>query len=547
MRRLTVIVLTLVTALLAAALVNAQDETFALTVLHTNDNHAHHEADGDGNGGVARQATVQNQIAEEVENLILLDGGDRFTGTLFHTVYEGQDQVQIMNALGYDAMALGNHEFDNGDEVLAEFVRGVNFAVLAANIDFSASEVLSDIGIEAFTTLDVNGESVGVIGMTTPDTPELSNPGRDLVFESDLVAVANAAAAELTEQGVNKIILLTHTGINTDLAIIDQLENIDLWVGGHSHTLYSNQNTGAAGEYPLAFESPLGEPILYVQAGEHNTYLGRIDIEFDAAGIATAWQGDTIFLSRYITPDPELEGIVADLAEEIIALRDEQTGAVTDVYLNGDRTICRVEECNLGNLIADGMRNNAGTDVAIMNSGGIRADIDEGPITFGEALTVQPFGNLQATFEISGEGLLAAIENGVSSITLNDAGQVARGGASGRFPQVSGMRFSFDPNLEPGSRVVSLEIEQEDGSFAPVDPAATYSVVVPNFVRAGGDGYDMFTTPEVEATAYDFGTIDYQVTLDYMIELGTVTNDSIEPGGDDARITIVNAEVEPRS
>ena len=145
---------------------SAQDESYELTIMHTNDVHAEHEPDRDGDGGAARQATVVRQIRDEVANSLLLDGGDRFTGTLFHIQWLGQDSAQIMNMIGYDAMTLGNHEFDNGDDVLAAFVDALDFPVVTANVDFSESPQLAG-KVGPWTTLDVGGESIGIIGLVS--------------------------------------------------------------------------------------------------------------------------------------------------------------------------------------------------------------------------------------------------------------------------------------------------------------------------------------------------------------------------------------------
>mgnify|MGYP000067465183 CR=1 FL=1 len=529
---------------LSIFVINAQDEeTFALTILHTNDTHSHHQEEG-GEGGAARMMTVINQIRASEDNVILVDGGDRFTGTLFHTFYLGADNAEIMNFMQYDAMALGNHEFDNGDEVLADFVRAVDFPVLSANIDFSESPTLADVGIEQYAVIDVNGTQVGVIGLTTPDTPELSSPGAELVFSDDLVTIANALAADLTEQGVGIIVLLTHTGINTDFVISPQLENIDVFVGGHSHTLMSNQNV-ANHVYPVVFTNETsGDTILYVQAQEHYNYLGRLDVEFDAAGVAQDWEGDTIFLSQYITPDPEMEAIVNELAGPVEELRSEPSGVTSAVELVGDRSVCRVEECNLGNLIADAYRWEARTDFAIMNSGGIRRDLPAAELSIGDLIEVQPFGNLIATLDITGADMIAALENGVSAITVTD-GVISRDGASGRFPQVSGFRFGYDPTQEPGSRITFVEVEQEDGSYAPIDESAVYSLAIPNFVATGGDGYSIFV--ENGMNVYLFGRLDWEVTQDYMLTISPIgPEDGIQPDAEMPRITLENAEVAPR-
>jgi 5'-nucleotidase len=526
----------LLVLLAAVSPVAAQDETFALTILHTNDTHAGHEPQSSGDGGVARQAAVVSQIRGEVENVLLLDAGDRFTGSLYHTQYLGQDQVRIMNLLGYDAMTLGNHEFDNGDDILARFIEGLDFPVVAANIDASASPLLADMWVPS-VVLEVGGQQVGIIGLTTADTVNIASPGPELVFSSEYAAVANEAAAALVEQGVNKIILLTHVGIEVDLPLVTQLENIDVVIGGHSHTLYSNIYKAATDVYPLKFDSAAGEPVYYVQAGSNNVYLGRLNVVFDAAGLVTSASGDSILLSRYITPDAAMSDLLAELAGPIEELRNTSIGATTEVLLVGDRTVCRVEECNLGNLIADALRAETGAQIAIMNGGGIRANIEPGEITLGEVLTVHPFGNLISTFSATGADVVAALENGVSGLVVEN-GLVKRAGAPGRFPQVSGLRFTADPTQEPGSRIVSVEVMGEDGEYAPIDLEAVYSLATISFIRTGGDGYSMFA--ENAINPYDFGRVDYEATRDYLAANTPITAQV------EGRIVYVNAEVEPR-
>lgn len=514
----------------------AQDEgPFSLTIMHTNDVHAEHEAVFNGGGGAARQATVVNQIRDEVENSLLVDGGDRFTGTLFHIQWQGQDSAQIMNMIGYDAMTLGNHEFDNGDEVLATFIDALEFPVVTANVDFSESAELAG-KVEPYVILEVGGEQIGIIGLVTPETEILSSPGPDLVFEYDLIDVTQSAVDELTEQGVDKIILLTHIGYEADLEVAQGVSGVDVVVGGHTNTFLSNTYTGALGEYPTVLESASGDPVLVVQASTRTQYLGRLDVEFDANGVLSSWEGDAILLSRYIAPDAEVADLVAGLAEPIAELQAQPVGEA-EVFLTGDRSVCRVEECNLGNLIADAMRADTGAQIAFMNGGGIRASIDEGEITLGEVLTVQPFQNLLSTFQLSGADVIAALENGVSRLQLNDDGSVSRDGAEGRFLQVSGLRYTIDPTLEPGSRIVSVEVMNEAGEYEPIDPEEVYSVASLNFVRTGGDGFTVLEENAIDP--YDFGDLDFEVTLDY-IEANTPIAAEVE-----GRINYVNAEVEP--
>lgn len=512
------------------------NEPFTLTVMHTNDTRATHTPDQNGDGGVARQAAVLNQIRAEVPNSILLDTGDRFMGTLYHTLYLGQDQVQIMNLLGYDAMTLGNHEFDNGDAVLAAFLSEINFPVVVANMDVSQSPLLHDL-IVPYTVLERSGQQIGVIGLITDETPQIASPGKEITFSGDYVTIANDIAAELNAQGINKIILLTHLGIDFVRPLMEQWAGIDVVVDGSSHTLLSNIYQGAVDRYPLDYTSASGEPILYVQAGEYTQYLGRLDVEFDADGVITDFGGDSILLSRYITPDPTMQALIDELAKPIENLLSETIGATSEVFLTGDRTVCRVEECNLGDLIADAMRADSGAQIAFMNGGGIRANIDVGEITLGEILVVQPFANLISTFDLKGADVIAALENGVSRLVLGENGRVSRNDAAGRFLQVSGLRYTIDPTQEVGSRIVSVEVQGEDGTFAPIDPDAVYSVVTNNFLRLGGDDFTMLRDNAIEP--YDFGRVDYEVTRQYLIDNSPIT---LQPEG---RITYINAEVAP--
>ncbi len=507
--------LLVVLSLLFSLTAFAQDGSFSLTILHTNDTHSHHDPNSSGDGGAAREAAVVKQIRAAVANSILLSAGDRFTGTLYHQQYRGQDDVQIMNAIGYDAMTLGNHEFDDGDKTLAAFVDGVNFPVVTADVDFSESADLAG-KISPYTILDVNGEQVGVIGLVTPDSTYESSPGPELVFNDDLAAVTQNAVDALTAQGVNKIILLTHIGFDVDQQVAVATRGVDVIVGGHSHTLLGNAASSAVAPYPTVVNNLDGDPVYIVQAGEYDQYLGRLDVTFDADGVVTSASGDTILLSRYITPDPNVAAIIAQLAAPIEELKQTPVGE-SSVFLVGDRAVCRVAECNLGNLITDAMRDETGAQIAITNGGGIRSNVPVGEdvpddlslaqpmqVTLGDVLTVFPFGNLTSTFKLKGSDVVAALENGVSQV---EAG-------AGRFPQVSGLRFSWDGSKDPGSRIVSVEVEGADGTYALIDPDTIYTVASNDFMRRGGDEYTVFDTNGIDP--YDFGKPLDQVMADYI-------------------------------
>ena len=510
-------------ALLAAGIATAcampamvQADEFRMTIMHTNDTHSHHEAQGrSGDGGAARQAAVVKDIRAEADNSLLLDAGDRFTGTLFHKYYAGEDNIKVMNALGYDAMALGNHEFDNGLEVLERFVTGVDFPVLSANTDFGTLETLAS-AVPGSTVLDVGGEKVGVIGLVTAETPEITinfANKDEVTWSANYATAVNRETAKLKADGVNKIILITHIGLGLDKQVAANTTDIDVIVGGHSHTVISSIfKEGGDTKYPLQVENADGDPVYIVQAGDRDRYLGRLNLRFDEEGLVTRARGDLILLSKHITPDPEVQAMVDELAKPIDELRNtvvalEDGTAVVSNQLMTNKN-CRQGECLIGDLLTDAMRDETGSDFAITNGGGIRADIDEGEVTVGEVLTVLPFGNTIATLKLTGAQIAASLEHGV--------GRVGGKGGTGRFPQVSGLRYEFDSSLEPGSRVKRVEVADGSGGYAPIEEGRLYSVATNNFMRTGGDGYEIFEKDA--ADYYDYGRPLEEALMDYMIK-----------------------------
>ncbi|MBZ0289373.1 MAG: 5'-nucleotidase C-terminal domain-containing protein, partial [Anaerolineae bacterium] len=492
---------------------------------HTNDTHTYHEPDAEGNGGVAIMKTVVDQIRAEEANSLLLDAGDRFTGTLFHAQYLGQDNAQIMNMLGYDALTLGNHEFDNGEDVLANFIDAVNFPVIAANVMVVDGSPL--VGkVQAYIVKDFDGQQVGIIGMATPETRFLARPTENVTFDEDVVGITQAIVDELMAQGINKIILLAQLGYGVEMNLAPQLTGVDVMIGGDSESLLSNIYGAAGGRYTATVEGPYptvvnsasGEPVLIVQAFRHNRFLGRLDVTFDANGVATDWGGDAIFMSRYIPANPEMQVFVEELRQPLEALLQQVIGQ-SSVFLVGDRDVCRVEECNLGNLVADAIRANTGAQIVIMNGGGIRANIpaaetmpsdlhysEPHDVTLGDVLTAFPFRNRVSTFDLKGSDVSAALENGLARLGADNG--------TGRFPQVSGLRFSFDASKEVGGRVQSVEVLNANGEYEPIDPEAMYSVASIDFLREGGDEYTVFR--DSAQNAFDAGPELDVVLADYI-------------------------------
>lgn len=492
-----------------------KDDTWDLTVLHTNDTHAHLD-------NVARKATLINQERQNSENHILVDSGDVFSGDLYFTEWNGLADLEFMNKIGYDAMTFGNHEFDKGPATLAEFVKEADFPIVSSNVDVSKEPALNTLvkdpttfkageakepGIYEYVILDVNGEKVGVFGMTTEDTGEASSPGENITF-NDAAESAKKTVDQIDEK-TDKIIALSHLGYARDPGLAKEVEGIDVIVGGHSHTQL---------DQPVIIAED-ATPTVIVQANEWNKYLGRLDVAFDEKGVVVPDEttGKLIPIDENVAEDTETKEILDEKYKSKLEETKARVVGETSVPLDGERNNVRTKETNLGNLIADGMlekarstEKGADTDIAIQNGGGIRGPIDQGEITLGEVLTVMPFGNTLYLVDVTGEQLIEALENGVKGIE-----EIA-----GPFPQVAGMRYSFTQSKPAGERILSVEIENEDGSYSPVDPNKTYKLATNNFVGKGGDGYDVLKEGK---NAIDLGIADYEIFTDYLENHGTVT------------------------
>lgn len=535
MRRCALALIMLLACLTLMAPLAAQDGSFELTIMHSNDVNAVHEPDDNGDGGAARQATVIRRIRAEVANTLLLDAGNRFTGTLFHIAWQGQDSAQIMNLLEYDAMAPGGHEFDDGDEVLADFIDALDFPLVAANIDFDYSAALAG-KVAPWVIIEVGGERIGVSGLVTAVHEMLSAPGPSAVVDRDLVSATQGVVEALQAEGVNKIVLLASSGAAGALELAPQISGVDVIVVSQGNVLFSNSYANAANSYPAVLESAAGEPVLVVTAGEHTQFLGRLDLEFDAGGVLTDWDGDVIHLSRYIAPAADVADLVADLAGPVEQIGDLVIGETT-VPLEGGWRACGVSECPLGNLLTDALREHSGAQIAYINGNGFYGKIAAGEITLNDLLDVHPYNDIIETFNLSGADLVAVLEHAVMNVTLNEAGQVRRDDGSGNFLQLSGVRFSADPTLAPGERVVSVEVLNAGGEYEALDPEAVYSVIGNDYIRKGGEGHSVLAEKAFDLQAADYR--DYDLTMDYIVFASPVSP-AVE-----GRINWVNAEVEP--
>ncbi len=492
---------------------------YTLNILHINDWHsriesnnkyestcsAEEETKGECIGGAARLVTAIAQERKKLEgqNVLLLNGGDNFQGSLFYTTYKGKAEAEFLNQMKFDAMTVGNHEFDDGEDALAPFLDVIQFPVLSANVKASAAAKVGD-RIKPSVVLEIGGQKIGIVGAVTTETPEIASPGPNITIEDDVKTIT-AEVEKLKAEGVNKIIALTHVGYPRDKEMIAKIPGVDVVVGGHTHSLLSNTDAKAEGPYPTMIDNPEGYKVPVTQAASYSKYLGEFKVVFDDNGVVKEASGDPIFLDKSITPDQAVLDRIKELGAPIEELKAKLVGEST-APIDGSREACRARECEMGNLVSDAVLDRVkdqGVTIVFTNGGGLRASIDQGPVTMGEVLTVLPFQNTIATFQISGKDIVAALENGVS--------QLEEG--AGRFAQVAGLKYSFDKAAAPESRVKSVEV-MDNGNWAPIDPAKDYLVASNNYVRQGGDGYKIFA--DNAKNAYDYGPGLEQVVADYL-------------------------------
>jgi 5'-nucleotidase / UDP-sugar diphosphatase len=496
-----------------------QDEAFNLSIMHTNDTHGHIE-------DIAKRATAIEEVRAEKPDSLLLDAGDVFSGTLYFNEFLGQADLKFMNYLGYDAMTFGNHEFDlgaseDGHKALANFVKGAKFPFVSTNVDFSKDELFtglqhSEISEEAQDgniyngiVKEINGEKVGIFGLTTEETPEISSTG-DVEF-SNYIEKATEAVEAFEDQGINKIVALTHIGyddsleFDNDLELAKQVEGIDVIVGGHTHSTLEEPTLNEHGD----------EPTIIVQTGEYGNALGTLDVIFDENGAITNYGGELISVADKEAGAKVLE-MLKPYSDKIETIKEQSIGVEAVSLLDGVRENVRTKETNLGNLITDGMLAkakmiNPDTVVALTNGGGIRESINEGDITMGEVLTVMPFGNSLGIMELTGAEIKVALEHSVSQAPNTNGG----------FLQVSGLKFTYDSSKPANERVVSVEISNGT-DYVALDEESSYYVATNTFTAKGGDGYDVFKKAYEEGRVSEPGYVDYEMFTEYLQTLETV-------------------------
>ncbi len=552
-----ILLLITLTVLVPAGCYNGGDKSkLTLKILHINDVHSHldpseidlilgGEATGCEIGGMARVASKINELVETNHHLVL-HAGDAVQGTLYYTLFQGQADADVMNAMGFDAMAIGNHEFDDGDQWLANFITMVDAPLVSANIEVTPGSVLDKLYSPCAITW-IGGEQIGIIGLTIAGkTRDSSRPSPAVSF-TDEVAATQAAVNRLKIQGIGRIILLSHYGHTKVKTLAPLVTDIDIIVDGDSHTLlgdFSAYGLDSSGDYPTVVLNRDGKKVCVVQAWEYSKVLGELDAVFNGDELEScAGTPHLILGSTFVRKDSQGEPRVLEASERASVLSDidadDKLNIVADdeyvaniistysarVEALGQTVIGRVDEAlphsrvpgheysgrilplgsHIAPLVAKAFYEQDGNaDICIQNAGGVRTGIIPGEITYDTAYTLLPFSNTLYEIKMYGSEIKAVLEDAMENI--------AQGGSTGSFPYSYPLKYDVDASQPFGSRISNLEVkDRHTRIYSSLQDNTLYVVVTNNYTATGRDGYTTFATVQQQR---GIGTNTY---LDYAL------------------------------
>jgi len=439
-------------------------------------------------GGIARLQTALKQLRTSGSNALCVNAGDFYQGTVWYSHFKWKVVSKFNNLLNFDAMTLGNHEFDDGVKGLVPFLKNQTVPFVVSNIDIQHTPELSGL-YQPSVVIRVGGRRIGLIGYLTPETLEVSNPGK-LIINDEIEAVRREAE-KLTNEGVDIIIGLGHSGYDKDIEIAKSIPEIDVVVGGHTHSfLYDEKLTNPSnniieGPYPTIVNNTAGGVAAVVQAYAYTKYLGHMKLTFDDHGKLKKWKGEPILLDNRFDEDEVVSQELKLWKAELDKIGKVLVGSSDVILFN-----TREGESNIGNLVTDAMvwayRHNPDTiSIAMINSGGIRASFDKGNITMEDLLISFPFRNTFDLVFLQGAVLRAALEHSVASMKPDGRNE------AGRFLQVSGIKILFDLTRPVGKRLLRADISCKTCSeeLQPLMDEEVYKVVMTEYLANGGDGY----------------------------------------------------------
>lgn len=540
-----------------------------LTILHTNDHHSYlegqtydlkidHDITVDGAedlrvnlGGFSRIASA---IAEYRDaNTLVLNSGE-LNGTLYFSLYKGEVDIKVFNYLNLDAYQLGNHEFDEGEARLAELIEMANFPILAGNVHPTTASPLFDSKIEPYVIKEIEGEKIAIVGVLKVEKTRESSLVTDAVEFSDEIESVRTHVADLTAQGVNKIVLLSHLGYDFDQELATQVSGVDVIIGGDTHNALDSTGeltqlgVNVTGEYPTTVNNPDNEPVYIVQAWEYAKGLGRLNINFDTEGkvtnidgnlellvgqpyqvkdesgswidanaqkltdISTAISGITSL--REIDEDSAINAIIQPYKDSLEEYKNAELGTVTQTMpftrIPSDFIVGQLPSGSYAaQVVADAfLAYLPKADVSIQNAGGVRTEFTGGVFTVADAYSILPFSNTVVTIDMTGAQIIKVLNEGLT---------YAQGisGSTGAFPYSSHLRYDVFLGAADQQGIVNVEVkDRTTNEWSDIDVSASYSVATNSFTALGKDGYVTFAdVRESNPGAFEESDVVYVVPL----------------------------------
>lgn len=570
--------------------VPAAEPSFAavsVTLAHVNDHHSQLDAFANTElvlGGVATQVdlggfprvTTAFQRYANRSDVIKLHAGDAITGSLYYTLFKGEADAAMMNSVCFDAFALGNHEFDDGDAGLKKFLDFLRSGscqtpVLAANVKPQAGTPLASGYLQPYTLKTVNGVKIAVIGIDIKGkTTNSSRPLNTTVFEDEATA-AQRTIDELKAQGIRHIVLLTHQGYEADKALAAQLTDVDAIVGGDSHSLlgdFTALGLSSSGEYPTRVTNKDGKLVCVVQAWEYSKALGELNLNFNTQGEVDSCTGQASLLVgssfkrkdgtgtfvavddatrlqiiqslasvptvRVVEPETVAALTLAGFSSQVTAKKAETIGTATEalclVRVPGESTnrSAGTAGCETTNTLARGsdaaqvvaeafLAGSLAADVAIQNAGGVRIPVPAGTLSMNTAFTLLPFTNVLVELPMTGQQIVNVLEDAVSNHL--DSAQ-----SNGSHPYAAALRWDLDMSKAKGSRFSNVQVRNRaTGVWSAIEPARTYTVATNDFIASGKDGYTTFGTVYATGNYVNNYLLYTQTFVDYVLAQGSIS------------------------
>lgn len=459
---------------------NIKKDNYELEIIHTGDLHSHlfpfnvygdcKIDDEDCLGGFARITSLMKEKLIENPNILIFDSGDRFSGTPYYSLTKGRYIAQSLAKMPYTAYTFGNHEFDEGTEEVEKFVQSMPFTALASNLKFEDSEVLKN-KVKKSIILSKKGRKIGIIGVVTDEISPLGLQKSKIII-SDIKESVKQEVEHLKNKGIDIIIVLSHIGIDNDIELAKQVKDIDIIIGGHSHTLLSNDKNISQryGNYPLVIE----DKTLILATGMGGQYVGNLRAVFDKNGVITEFSGDTLSINANIKSDEIIKNVVLSAQDNLKEILNQKI-AVTNksIGFTKGKDFCS-QECDVGELITSVLlKAFPNVDAVMLNSGGIRSSFSKGDIVYNNLAQVYPYDSKVIIAELTGHEIKEFIQHGISDFLPNER--------TNAMLQTAGIEYTFSAKSK---KVIAISMDGKN-----IENEKIYRILTNKYIAEGGDGF----------------------------------------------------------